>query len=355
MTAKPFLQEAVLSLRQNRFLAYVRQAAYASLIDEVSATPKPGLVDRSDSGAHKDMDYRTFRLSAEAIIPYLEEMARLSLTFSGSHEELFSLLRPVGMEAEKAMFEATGGVNTHKGMIFSMGLTAAAAGSIFAESEQEQGAAEKRPDTGQQEARRPDAGTKELPLQCTGEAILSRCSDLCLSPIEREFCQIKAASVRQPPRTHGEYLFVTYGCRGIRGEAAAGFPSIRNISLPALRAMAHGFISDQEYKPAREYPPAAPDRNSDALWNDICLQTLLRLMAEVDDTNVLYRTDYKALSYVREQARQLLHLGGSFTEDGKQGLRRANLDFIEKNISPGGCADLLAITLFIWRLEQYRY
>lgn len=345
---KPFTGLKLKSDWQNDFLAYVEQAAFASLIDEVSATPKPGLVDLHDSGAHKDMDYKTFELSAHAIVPYLKEMAGLGLTFSGPPEELFALLRPVGVEAEKAMFEATGGVNTHKGMIFSMGL-AAAAGSILVKQKAGGGDGNQTGNGNQTGARnragggdRHQAGAPagDIFLGGSGEKILSLCSKLCRDPIKREFRQIAAAAAaKQSPRTHGEYLFVTYGCRGIRGEAADGFPAVRSCSLPVLRAAVC----------------ASYRTGGKPVWNDICLHTLLHLMAEVDDTNILYRTDYKTLSYVREQARQLLELGGGFTEEGKQALCQANLDFIEKNISPGGCADLLAITLFIWRLEQYRY
>lgn len=110
---------------------FAEECAYA-LMAEVGATPKPGLVDRHDSGAHTDMDYDTFAASTTAIVPYLARMFEAGYTWeSKDFNALFESIRPIGIEAEKAMFAATDGVNTHKGMIFSMGTIAAAAGLFY--------------------------------------------------------------------------------------------------------------------------------------------------------------------------------------------------------------------------------
>ncbi|MEG1143772.1 MAG: triphosphoribosyl-dephospho-CoA synthase CitG [Clostridium sp.] len=289
------------------FLDYLEQAILDSLIDEVSATPKPGLVDLHDSGAHTDMDFDTFMSSAEAITPYLAAMAKLGTELgtelrtsdSTMAESLFLAIRPIGIEAETAMFAATGGVNTHKGMIFSMGMIAAAAGFIFSQNH-----------------------------KVCSDDILKFCRPMCRLPLEKDF---EAITLRGP-QTHGERLYVTYGCRGIRGEAADGFPSIRTHALPILREQIHQSPGD---------------------WNQVCLRTLLELMAEVDDTNILFRTDYPSLLYAKESARSILSIDGDFTVCTIPALEQLNLDFIKRNISPGGCADLLAITLFLWRLEQF--
>ena len=303
-----------MNLQENRteqFLKYVEQKAYQSLMDEVSATPKPGLVDLKDSGAHTDMDYHTFLGSAKAITPFLADMARAGTLFKMQEEiekeQLFLSIRPIGLKAEQAMFAATNGVNTHKGMIFSMGIVAAAAG--LACSEYFEGAQSKKT---------PDA-----------DYILNLCRNMCRRPLEADFASISPLH----PKTHGERLFIEHGIRGIRGEAADGFPSIKNASLPIFR---------------RELLV-----NSKENWNLICLQVLLKLMSCVDDTNVLFRTGMKELSYVKESSQKILSLGGSFTAQGILALEQLNEDFIKKNISPGGCADLLAITLFLWRIEQY--
>lgn len=269
-----------------------------SLMAEVSATPKPGLVDLHDSGAHKDMDHDTFRASSAAIAPYITQMFRLGTEWSDlSGGGLFTAIRPIGISAEKAMFDATGGINTHKGMIFSMGLVAAAAGLFY-----------------------------RLHNHFCPEDILSLAGKLCADILEHDFKQIDTLH----PRTHGEILYARYGIKGIRGEAQQGFPSIRDISLPAFRSCKSTCADD----------------------NQVYLNTLLALMSKVDDTNVLIRTSPALLDYEKAEAARILSLGGAADPKGFDALRRLNEDFIRLNISPGGCADLLAVTILLWHLEQ---
>lgn len=269
-----------------------------ALMAEVSATPKPGLVDRHDSGAHTDMCFDTFAASTEAIVPFLVQMALTGYDWeSPCTDGLFAAIRPVGVEAEHAMFAATHGINTHKGMIFSMGIVAAAAGWYL----------------------------RTYGHFCA-EEILRLCGEICYDTLEADFQKID----RSHPNTHGEILFVTYGSRGIRGEVQNGFPSIRATSLPALRkAMSDGLSDNAAY-----------------------LNTLLALMAEVDDTNVLIRTSPAMLAYEKEAASQILAMGGASTKDGIHALQMLNQNFIKHNISPGGCADLLAVTILLYKLEQ---
>ena len=106
-----------------------------ALLGEVYATPKPGLVDRRDTGAHRDMNYETFLASTEAITPYMVRMfvEGMDATAAGqTPEAVFRAIRGIGLEAERAMYAATDGVNTHKGMIFTMGIVLAAAGILYA-------------------------------------------------------------------------------------------------------------------------------------------------------------------------------------------------------------------------------
>lgn len=283
----------------NQPLSYLSQMCEYALIAEVSATPKPGLVDRHDSGAHTDMCYDTFLASTHAIVPYLTEMAGIG--FAWEHADgcgLFQAIRPVGVEAERAMFQATNGVNTHKGMIFSMGIIAAAAGLSFC-----------------------NRGS------FCPEEILSLAGTLCREELEQDFLRIDIHN----PRTHGEILYVRHGNRGIRGEAQEGFPSVRTCSLPALR----------------HYKEICADDNQ------AYLNTLLRLMSQVDDTNVLIRAGSVQLAYEKAEAGRILKLGGASTKEGMDALIQANTAFIHRNISPGGCADLLAVTIFLWCLEHY--
>lgn len=268
-----------------------------SLMAEVSATPKPGLVDRHDSGAHSDMCFDTFKASSAAIAPYITRMFELGLSWEASDGNgLFAAIRPVGIEAEKAMFAATGGVNTHKGMIFSMGLIAAASGLFY-----------------------------QIHHCFLPEKILILAGDICRELLETDFDKINKAN----PKTHGEMLYVRYGIKGIRGEAQQGFPSIRDISLPALR----------------NYESTCENENQ------AHLNTLLALMSQVDDTNVLIRTNHALLNYEKAEAARILAAGGASSAQGIKELEKLNENFIRLNISPGGCADLLAVTILLCRLE----
>ena len=280
-------------------LAHLSRCCEYALLAEVSTTPKPGLVDRHDNGAHTDMCFDTFAASTAAIVPHLTEMARLGFSWEEGQTDLFSLIRPVGIRAEEAMFAATGGINTHKGMIFSMGLIAAASGLYYRRHGYFQ-----------------------------PESILKLSGTLCAEALLRDF----AAMDPRHPKTHGEKLYARYGSRGIRGEAMDGFPSVRNVALPVMR---------------RQMAHAATDPNR------AYLNTLLSLMAQVDDTNVLVRTSPELLAFEQNEAARILALGGADTDAGMEELRLLNETFIRLNISPGGCADLLAVTIFLWNLEQY--
>lgn len=272
-----------------------------ALMAEVSATPKPGLVDRHDNGAHHDMNYQTFAVSTEAIVPYLNAMYQAGENWSDPKGKgLFLSIRPIGVEAEKSMFQATKEVNTHKGMIFSMGIISAAAGLY-------------------QRFRSPDT-------PFLAEDILKLAGQICRDEIENDFDQIRKRS----PRTHGEMLFKRYNIKGIRGEAQKGFPSIVSISLPAYRKYKSDGIDD----------------------NVAAINTLLALMNKVNDTNVLIRTNHNLLSYEKMEAGRILAMGGAGTAEGLVELRKLNREFIRLNISPGGCADLLAVTILLWNLEK---
>lgn len=284
----------------NHALFYLSKMAEYALIAEVSATPKPGLVDRHDSGAHTDMCFDTFVASTHAIVPYLTKMAAIG--FAWENEDgcgLFRAIRPVGIEAECAMFQATGGVNTHKGMIFSMGTIAAAAGFYY----------------------------RSHGRFCP-EEILILAGVICREELERDFQRIDIKN----PMTHGEILYVRHGNKGIRGEAQEGFPSVRSCSLPTIRHLKKTCTDD----------------------NQVHINTLLALMSQVDDTNVLIRTSSVQLAYEKAEAQRILGLGGAGTTEGMDALKQANKAFILRNISPGGCADLLAVTIFLWHLEQYK-
>jgi len=288
-------------LQKNELCEMIRRNAVTSLLYEVSATPKPGLVDRLNQGAHKDMDFFSFMASSAALSPYFYQCAIKGAEFHENNLEiLFVSLRPLGLAAEKAMYQATGGVNTHKGLVFSMGIICAAAATCFIKACGD----------------KPDA------------------EEICgvVSLMTQGICARELDSMgKKHTLTHGEKIYKKYGVRGIRGEVEDGFPTVRSCSLPVFTRL----IAMNRYS-----------------FNDILVQTLLHIMAVNEDTNVLARQDWDTLDYVRNYAGKVLDAGGILTPEGAEMVYKMDRDFIARNVSPGGAADLLAVTVILDRLSN---
>lgn len=280
----------------NQSLKFIANCAVKALLYEVSASPKPGLVDRFGSGAHTDMDYFTFIDSALALEDTFYQCSEKGFQFKGKDlSTLLERLRPIGIEGENRMLVATGGVNTHKGAIFSLGILCAAAGQGM-----------------QQFGTVPDAD--EL---CT---IASQMSYGLTSDLK------ETASCKRVIKTEGERLYVEKGVLGVRGEVEAGFPSVRRVGLPVLdKALKVGKLDK----------------------NDIMIQILLELMHCVEDTNVLSRYGCKGRSMVMALSEEAIKAGGMYTDKGRRLIEEMDHIFVQKNISPGGTADLLAVTLML--------
>lgn len=279
----------------------IREAAQKSILYEAAATPKPGLVDRNNSGAHKDMDFFTFMASTAALSDVFAECAEEGLLYpSLDFTGLLQRIRPIGMEAEQRMFQATGGVNTHKGLIFSLGIVCAAAGSIFRKSQN------------------PNIPRLE---------ISRRVKEMTAGLSERE---LKGLSEKKMLTT-GERLYIKYGLKGIRGQAESGFDAVLKAPITILTEMI-----DKKLLPI----------------NDILVHVLMYLMSDVEDTNVVGRHDLSTLRYVQGCAQKALTLGGMLTKKGKDYIYLMDNDFIQKGISPGGSADLLAVTVMMYLLES---
>lgn len=285
------VQEILTETLSKTFADRVASCATKALLYEVSTTPKPGLVDRLGSGAHKDMDYFTFLDSAAVLTPYFREMTRLGASLAElPAEAVLPQLRGPGKVAEREMLLATGGVNCHKGLIFSLGILCAALGRSFALGE-----------------------------SLSSQGLLDLIRQICQSLLE-DFSQM------EEPKSHGERLYRAYGHKGIRGEASAGFPAVGQVGLPALKAaLARGESLEQA-----------------GLW------ALLSLMAHTQDSNVLSRGGPEGLRFVQESARGLLEQGKLDT----QALLDLDRQFCQRNLSPGGCADLLALCYFLYFLDQ---
>ena len=263
-----------------------------ALIREVHVTPKPGLVDENNNGSHRDMDLPLMEKSARALTGYFEACVRIGMeTANRDPDTTFPYLRAAGLDAEKAMFAATGGVNTHKGAIYLFGILLGAAGRLW----------------------KADA----LPA---GNAVPEEGGRIAKKAVKEDLESI--ANLPEDKWTAGQRLFRDYGMTGARGEAMEGFPALRETALPYLAA--HRGEKD------------APAR------------VLLHLIARGTDTNLFARGGKEKADRAVKAVRTLLAKG----EPEEREIRRLDEDFIRENLSPGGSADLLAAALFCERLNE---
>lgn len=252
---------------------------------ELDTWPKPGLVSLFDTGSHDDMDAGMFMRSAAAIRPYFAEFAR-----AGAARASMSVLRRIGLRAEHAMLRATGGVNTHRGAIFGLGLLCAAAGSRSTDG--------------------PRADSSAIPT--LGELVSRNWSAGILAG-------------PRPTNSHGEIAGRRYGVGGARHEAASGFANVYRIGIPALRE-------------------ANVLRPGDAMAARV--HACFALIAAVDDTNLLHRGGETGLAFAQLTAWHFLACGGVGAPDWIERAKSAHRAFVARRLSPGGAADLLAMSLF---------
>lgn len=260
--------------------------AVQSLLEEVYTTPKPGLVDQYNNGSHRDMNLFTFLSSTAALAGYFERCAAIGMDTAGrSPEETFLLLRQAGIQAEQAMYTATGGINTHKGAVFIMGILCGAAGRLWT----------------------PEGTWEE-------ETLFREVAAISAKAMAEDMAQAR-------DETNGQRLYRIQGITGIRGEVAEGLPSVRSIGLPSFRA-------------------ALPKGRNMAR-----ITGLLHLISCVEDTNMIARGSFEGARKGAEMAEALLRKDFSLEDVG-------GLDqwFIQNNLSPGGCADLLAAVCFVHEL-----
>jgi triphosphoribosyl-dephospho-CoA synthetase len=267
--------------------------------EEVVLAPKPGLVGPDGSASHTDMNWTTFVKGASALAPLWRDQALLGARH-GYYKplgELAARLRSKGAEMERAMFEATGGINTHKGLIFALSLLLGGYGLCFASGG----------------------------LSVSG--VLEKSSEVISPCIASEMEGIKRRHAEGEPLTHGEKIFARYGIGGIRTEAANGFPSLK-LGLEALEdALSTG-----------------------AAMRDASLLALLVLMRECEDTNVIHRA---GVDFWREEYKENISATLRKFNPLKPSCYKPMLDLdrflTRRRASPGGAADLLACTLFIYR------
>ena len=266
--------------------------ACQALLYEVAVTPKPGLVDRENSGSHRDMDFFTFQASAAALHPYFAQCTRIGRQ-GGSPEETLARLRLPGKIAEGEMRRATGNVNTHKGAIFSMGILCAALGRL-------------------------DRAQWRNP-----QRVLAECAAMAKGIVSRDYENLTAENAVTP----GQRFYLQYGITGVRGQAEAGFPAVLEAGLPTLEAAL----------------AAGKD------INEAGCAALLTMLTHTADTSLLHRGGYDGMQHSVEAVRQLLERERFPSREALEDLDRR---FQSQNLSPGGTADLLAMTFFLHFLKE---
>lgn len=267
----------------------IGRAATLALYDELALSPKPGLVTLTDCGSHDDMDARTFMRSLLALRAYFPRIAEL-----GAQGAPFDALERCGIEAESRMLAATGGINTHRGAVFTLGLLCAAAGALLS------------------------IGVPLEPQRLRA-ALLDRWGDALI------------ARAARPSVLPGGRAAQRHGLRSASAEASLGFPVLFETAVPVLRER----LRSVAQQPAR-------------------LDTLFQVIAVLDDANLAHRGGLEGLRFAQRAARSFLTAGGA---SGPGGLARAHAigqAFVSRRLSPGGAADMLAAACWVQRMVALR-
>lgn len=266
--------------------ARLGRLAIASLHAELALAPKPGLVTPFDTGSHRDMDAGTFLRSLFALRHYF-----IAVADAGASAAPFQTLRAHGIAAEISMLHATAGINTHRGAIFSLGLLVAASAA------------------------------------CQGRAGHAIAAEQVCQEVRRWAAELADAPL--DANSPGQRARARHGVQGVREQAAAGYPLLRDVALPTLR---HALASGLPREAA------------------MC-QTLMQLIACVDDLNLLHRGGADGLRWAQRQARRFLRDGGTFVPGWQARLHGIGERFVARRLSPGGSADLLACSWFLLQQE----
>ena len=268
----------------------IGRAATLALHDELALSPKPGLVTLVDPGSHDDMDAHTFMRSLFALRSYFVRIAGL-----GAAGAPFEALERCGIDAEARMCAATGGINTHRGAIFTLGLLCASAGAVVAAG------------------RDAHPGLLRHTLrQHWGDALVARAARQSTLP--------------------GGIAARRHGLRSASAEAALGFPVLFETALPGLQAaIARGLPRQQAL-----------------------LDTLFHVMAVLDDSNLAHRGGLPGLRHAQRAARDFLDAGGAAREGGVDAAHEIGRGFVARRLSPGGAADTLAAACLVMRIGSLR-
>ena len=274
-------------LRAQTVARQIAVCAVRSLYEELVLYPKPGLVSLRDNGSHRDMNAATFMRSLFSLRHYFQ-----SISLAGWRAAPFAELKQLGVQAERTMLLATGGVNTHRGAIFVLGLLCAAAGACV-----------------RQQLRLSPTQLRATLRQHWGVALLHHAGHIG----------------SQHKLSHGQQAAKLFAVSGAREEGALGFPAVFEIGVPRWLAT-WGNTNDVYHAQ---------------------IDCLFALMANMSDTNVVHRGGVAGADWVKSQARAFLLAGGSAALDWYCKAEQMHHAFIERHLSPGGAADLLAASRFV--------
>jgi len=263
-------------------------AALDALHEELALYPKPGLVSFVDTGSHADMKSCTFLRSIASLHAYFVQIAALGATAAP-----FAVLKDAAIGAEHRMVRATGGVNTHRGAIFMLGMLCAAAARCCRRASADAPTA---------------TALRESLMESWGAALASHASDG------------QASNGQRAAREHG--------LRSARHEAAAGFPVLFECAVPALRDASLAGLSRRR----------------------ALLQTFFTVMAKLDDTNLVHRAGLAGLRMAQGEARTFLASGGAYRPQAFAHAEAIHRTFVARRMSPGGAADALAAACWITRI-----
>jgi triphosphoribosyl-dephospho-CoA synthase len=267
----------------------IADLAVEALLEELHLTPKPGLVDAANSGSHLDLNLMVMIDSALSLTGTFQEMAAAAREQEAS-QALRERLAAIGRYGEQQMLAVTCNVNTHKGAIWCIGLITAA-----------------------------------VSIHATGSKTFT------ISEILATAGRIAAFDDRYAPEkpTNGDQVRHRYTVVSAREEAIMGYPTLRDTAVPAWR----------------KYEGEPEDIRR--------LNVLLSLMAVVDDTCILHRKNMYILKVIQKKSRSIMEDGG--LSAGNNWKHYLDLEkFITNHwVSPGGCADLLAATIFIHKISKH--
>ncbi len=285
--------EIMLHFFNEEYCTKLSQLSLKALLYEVNTTPKPGLVDLNNNGSHKDMDIYLFQDSAISLFPYFKKFVALGIKNKEKQPDLFfQELRELGKVAEIEMLKTTNNINTHKGTLFIFSIVLCSLGWLYANEK-----------------------------QYSRQLLINTIKELCIG-LARDFEHIEKKS----EYTNGEKIYLDNNLLGIRGEALMGFSSVLDFSIKK-------FIF---------YLDATKS------FNESGVKTLLELIIKIKDTTLIHRSSYETLLRIQEDVKKLIKEDNNIIEATFQ----LDKKFIDLNLSVGGCADLLALTYFIYFFEE---